>query len=57
MSRPQLPPIMVPCVGSGTVSPHYLCPMCGIPVPEMGEPLPDHDRTDVLAMLARGDFG
>lgn len=49
-------PIIIPCEGSGAVSPHHLCPMCGQPYPQ-GEPIPDHTRQDILAMLGRGDFG
>jgi hypothetical protein len=48
--------ILIPCEGSGAVSPHWLCPMCGTPYPQ-GETIPDHDRLDVLAMMARGDYG
>lgn len=48
---------MVPCEGSNIESPHDLCPMCGWPAATKGIKLPQHERRDVLAMLARGDFG
>lgn len=59
-------PILVPCEGSG--GPTHLsskitgrlegtCAMCGQRVElNNGDAAPDHDRPDILAMLARGDY-
>lgn len=59
-------PIMVPCEGSG--GPTHLtskitgrlegtCSMCGQRVElNNGDAAPVHDRPDILAMLARGDY-
>jgi hypothetical protein len=43
-------PLWTPCEGSGVVSPHELCPVCGAPYPQ-GQQMPEHDRRDVLAMI------
>lgn len=55
-------PIMVRCEGSGArghrcICPttHAMCPMCGEILAADAE-MPEHDRQDILAMLARGDF-
>lgn len=52
--------IPIRCEGSGEISPHWLCPMCGVPVDGLGgggdRPLIEHNRRDILAELRRGDF-
>jgi len=47
-------PLFISCEGSGAVSPGW-CPMCAMPVERLSI-IPDHQRPDLLAMLARGDF-
>lgn len=54
-------PILVRCEGSGCPPAsvwHRICSMCGLGkgVDLQGLMLP-HERTDILAMLARGDYG
>jgi hypothetical protein len=47
-------PLFIRCEGSDTLSPGW-CQMCGIPAIR-GTVIPEHQRTDILAMLDRGDF-
>lgn len=58
MTRPAGDPILIPCEGSGTTSPHHLCPMCGDPtVVGEGGAVAEHQRDDIIARIGRGDFG
>lgn len=55
-------PIMIPCEGSGCPGNKLGmlglgCQMCGKWFLESGDVIPPHDRKDVMAMIARGDFG
>lgn len=48
-----------PCAVTGADidgTPIVMCSMCGLNAVIVDGVLPDHDRLDVLAMLARGDF-
>lgn len=56
-------PIMVRCEGSLTPTAFFqtgstICRMCGHTVPAYGSKAiaSEHERTDLLAMIARGDF-
>ena len=52
--KPPSDSLMIRCEGSGAPNVGY-CQMCAATFP--GAPtIPNHDRMDVLAMLARGDF-
>jgi hypothetical protein len=46
-------PILIRCEGSGSANPGW-CPMCATVF--AADPIPEHARLDVLAMLDRGDF-
>jgi hypothetical protein len=55
-------PILVPCAGSGAaghsmVGGAAMCPTCGlIQIRTPAGTIPDHQRQDLIAMIARGDF-
>ena len=63
-------PILIRCAGSGLVghpldwlprTTKSMCPVCGqvwptFPTRSLQGVLPEHDRIDVAAMVARGDF-
>jgi hypothetical protein len=55
-------PILVPCEGAGAAG-HLLvpgarmCPTCGQVHATDADTIPDHVRQDIIAMIARGDFG
>lgn len=56
---PMRKPIWVPCEGSGCppVGPQHICSMCGGGFRLTKDwKLTPHDRKDILAMVARGDF-
>lgn len=46
-------PLRIRCEGSGNPNPGW-CPMCAVVF--LADPVPEHERTDVLAMIERGDF-
>lgn len=56
-------PILIPCEGSGAKGHRTwmwwaaTCPMCGISYTTDAERImPEHDRDDLIARIARGDF-
>lgn len=59
-------PIRIRCEGSGAIGhrmglagTYWMCPMCGrYPGTVPGaDNLVDHDRDDIIAQIARGDYG
>lgn len=62
-AHPDLDPLRIRCEGSGTPTAFFqtgatICRMCGHTVPAYGSKAiaSEHERTDLLAMIARGDF-
>jgi hypothetical protein len=61
-TTPPPEPILVPCAGAGArghalTADAAMCTCCGIVyVTEPAGLIPGHDRQDIIAMIARGDF-